>query len=545
MTTLVPTARATAVTKPIPSYLKLHIENRPELQEPSAHEVAGLAAVRGAFQQATGWALRVNEPPASRSSEPFTDRTWRPTHLELAANSRPDSDLASTLARDDARQLAAAIDELFVELQQTRHALWQREAELAAGVPVSSRNDEEAHLAERLEAVLKGGAEAVGGKAAALYLLDEATSHLKLRASWGLPRDRFVAAPRPLRGAIADLEALVGHAVVLEDTSVLPHWKAPESFPAAVCLPVSSPTTLLGTMWVFADQCRDFTTDQANVLEIVAGRLAAELEREVLLQQGTESKRVDRQLATAVGWQESRLPSIAPLLDGWQVAGWASPTAAPRRDFYDWTVLPDSWLALAVGEADGRSLAASLTAATLHAALRSHGGYRHHAKQMLDRINETLWTSSAGDAHGSLFYTRIDPPRGRFEYAVAGQVGAVLVRGSTAQILSQSTPALGTRPESTCRLHRAKLSPGDALIFFSTGIRSASDDVGSRLSDEMIAAALTARRLAGPEDAVARLRDLVAATDSRQTAGDYCVLAVQRSSSARSPRRARHGGAKD
>ena len=92
------------------------------------------------------------------------------------------------------------------ELNRLRHAVFEREAELAAGVPVSIRPDEEPHLAERLESVIKSGAEAVGGQAAGLYLLDEHTSHLKLRAAWNLPHERLLSEPRPLRGAVADLE---------------------------------------------------------------------------------------------------------------------------------------------------------------------------------------------------------------------------------------------------------------------------------------------------------------------------------------------------
>ena len=111
--------------------------------------------------------------------------------------------------------------------------------------------EEEKHLAERLQAALLAGGEAVGCDAAAIYLLDEATTELKLRSSWGLPFDRLTAPARPLQGAVADLEALLGHAVVLNDDNLMATWNAPEDFPAAVCVPVSSPTTLLGTLWVF------------------------------------------------------------------------------------------------------------------------------------------------------------------------------------------------------------------------------------------------------------------------------------------------------
>ena len=101
--------------------------------------------------------------------------------------------------------------------------------------------EEEKHLAERLEAALLAGAEAVGCNVAALYLLDEATTKLNPPSSCGLPFDRLTAPARPLQGAVADLEMLLGHAVVLADDSLMATWNAPEDFPAAVCVPVLLP----------------------------------------------------------------------------------------------------------------------------------------------------------------------------------------------------------------------------------------------------------------------------------------------------------------
>ena len=57
-----------------------------------------------------------------------------------------------------------------------------REAELATAIPVViDPAMEGVRLAERLEAVLRGGAEAIGAASAGLYLLDDRTENLKLR----------------------------------------------------------------------------------------------------------------------------------------------------------------------------------------------------------------------------------------------------------------------------------------------------------------------------------------------------------------------------
>ena len=345
-------------------------------------------------------------------------------------------------SQEAAQDLAAAIADLLQELHQTRCALWQREAELAAGVPVMPHPDEQTHLAERLESVLKAGAQAVGCQAAAIYLLDDATRKLKLRACWGLPRSRFVDSPRPLRGATADLEALVGHAVIVRNAELLPNWQIPEEFRSAVCVPISSPTTPFGTLWTFCDHGRDFSVDETNLIEIVAGRIAADLERAVLLNQTLKLRSLARQLTHAAQWQQHRLPRIKPMLPGWDLSGWTAQAGAMGGDFHDWFVLLSGDLAVAVGDAQGKMFESGLTTATLHtalcahASLRPHGaaGGRTHQRNPLDRLGRrsvrvvVLCERSTGDGRDR---ARSSRPRlrgrGRRLATHAGPVGCSAV----------------------------------------------------------------------------------------------------------------------
>jgi GAF domain-containing protein len=174
---------------------------------------------------------------------------------------------------------------LLTENSRLEAALAEREAELAAGVPVVVRPRTTTHLAKRLEGVLRGGAESLNCQASAMYLLDDATTELKLRAQWGLGAARLAEPGRPLAGALGDLEALSGHAVVLEDDVLMELWRVPEPCGAAICVPISGPSSVLGTMWLFSAEPRKFSATQTNLAEIIAGRLAAELDREALIAQ--------------------------------------------------------------------------------------------------------------------------------------------------------------------------------------------------------------------------------------------------------------------
>ena len=221
--------------------LKLYQEQLPAAGQPDIESVASLPEMLAAFREVTGWSLEFSAarsrstqpsmrgPPRSpRASEHLSDPplSVRPDRLRPLWKRR--------LPR--ARGGGAAVGAMLGELSATRQALWEREAELAAGVPVAGRPANQQHLAARLEAVLKGGAQAIGCQSAGLYLLDEATTSLKLRSSWGLPPQRLLAPPRPLRGAVADLEAMLGHAVVLEDAQLLDHWQPPEKVLSAACV---------------------------------------------------------------------------------------------------------------------------------------------------------------------------------------------------------------------------------------------------------------------------------------------------------------------
>ena len=485
-----PEAQVINLSQHVSTHLRLHVEEQFEVKRPEMDEIRGLAGLCRSFQNVTGWRLRCapteESPSTFEWSKHISAPDGRAEHVlaleppvrrgtpRRSESERPNEDAAT-------KELADSIGELIGELNTTRFALWQREAELAAGVPIAQHADDESHLAGRLETVLQAGAKAVGCQAAAAYMLDDATRRLKLRSCWGLPKSRLLDPPRQLRGAAADLEALVGHAVVMEDTSLLPHWKVPEEFRSAVCVPISSPTTPLGTLWMFCDRTRKFSVDQTNLIEIVAGRLAADLEREMLLQHSLQSKTIRRQLTHAAGWQHHRLPRIKPLLHGWQVAGWTQQGDCLGGDFFDWFVLPDGSLAVAVGDAQGKMIEAGLTAAALHTALKSHASYRHSAQQMVERINETLWTASAGDQFASLFYAMIQPDSGKIEHAAAGHVYAAIVGDALRPIATADTTPLGTQPDAEYRASHDELASGEVLVVFSEGIKKAVKSKGGRV----------------------------------------------------------------
>lgn len=480
---------------------------------PKANEIRTLPGLLKAFDEATGWSLRYasGSPPS-----PSNESTWSapvnpgvgitPGHLDLVSTGSDPS--RKRISESKATTLAGALGDTLGELCQYQNALWRSEAELASAMPFAPHEEDPSYLAERIVAALKGGAEAVDAQAAALYVLDEATTELKLRSAWGLPTEQLAEPARPLQAALADLEALLGHAVVLEDTRLMASWNPPQAeFASAVCVPVSTPNAIIGTLWVFGRQQRDYSERQTNVIEIVAGRIAADLEREVLIREGMDSLRLKQQLAAAERLQRGTLPNVPPLLDGWEMAAWVAQAGSVGGDFYDWFTLPGGTVAVVMGNAMNRGVEAALAAAGVKSAIRAHAQYLPDADRLLSQVNFTLWTGSAGDQYADVSLALIDPQTGRLAIGGAGPSGVMLLGPDSSKALTEPTPSLGDGPDTAYPQHDGTLDPGQAILMCSEGFREGPDEHGLSLDEAALAATLCEHLDKSAEDLVALARE--------------------------------------
>ena len=182
----------------IPDYLRLHSDGE-EVQDENDFPLGAIAPEQQAysmdalcqkFAEVTGVDLQYG----TRDALP-RELDW---FMEIES-SRPGESVAFAISNgkmagksqelEQIESLAGELGWLTDRLHKTERALWEREAELAVGVPVTAYPEiEKTHIAERLEAILRCGVEAVSCDATALYLLDDATTQLKLRSQWGFDK---------------------------------------------------------------------------------------------------------------------------------------------------------------------------------------------------------------------------------------------------------------------------------------------------------------------------------------------------------------------
>jgi hypothetical protein len=227
-------------------------------------------------------------------------------------------------------------------------------------------------------------------QAASMYLLTEDHQSLQPRAAWGSLEGVLIQAPRPLRGARADLEALLGKAVLLrgEDTQIA--WARPEPFPAAICVPVGTESTPLGTLWFWSDRPRDFDRRDIAIATMAGDQMVGALQQFQMVRQLERSFSIQSTIEDA-GWAQAamlptRTDSAAAIL--WD--GWTSQAGPVGGAFHDWHQPDSHRLRCAIGASQQQSVTGAMVATTLQTLLQHTWLEDHSIEQALPMIDQRL-----------------------------------------------------------------------------------------------------------------------------------------------------------
>lgn len=469
-----------AVTKTtIPHYLRLHAGPRQPRPFTSRAAMDPVSRFWQAYTEATGWRVAPFGGEHTGGAAAAVEQTPRCIRLRPVIDNALMGDLDAlaqlpVVRRDAAEQLALAGAELSRLFQQSLDAFEQQEAELAAtATPVASTRAKDP-IAARLQRVLDRALAATGCDAAAIYMLDEQTTTLKMRACAGLPQTRLLRPARPLRGSRGDLESLVRDVVLIDDLcgTQSTTWNSPEPYPAAIVVRLEEDELPVGTLWLWSNDPQNLSQRDAAAAQVAAVAVAAELARTKLSRERHRWTLTNGTIQSATQWQMRQLPPAMELSPGYFVDGW---TESPRPwacSWHSWEILPNGLIAFALAEAESNELCGAMIAATARAAFAAHSHYRHNVTEMLARLSDSLWQTNTGDQIVSMLYGHLNPENGEGSVASAGSCQAIIAGGRGFRPVCSGLQSDPLASRIDCRLAQTefRLQPGEALVAVNPGV---------------------------------------------------------------------------
>jgi phosphoserine phosphatase RsbU/P len=179
-------------------------------------------------------------------------------------------------------------------------------------------------------------------------------------------------------------------------------------------------------------------------------------------------------LARAVQQQFYRMPP--PEIEGYDLAGAAFPADAIGGDYFDFLLLPDNCIGIAIGDVSGHGVSSALLMGELRAYLRAYAQQSSDIGEILTNVNNALASDLEQGRYATLIFCRLHPAYGTLVYANAGHTpGFVLDSGGKIKRTLESTDIpLGFMPDHKFGCSEPiSLNRDDILALLTDGITDA------------------------------------------------------------------------
>jgi phosphoserine phosphatase RsbU/P len=189
--------------------------------------------------------------------------------------------------------------------------------------------------------------------------------------------------------------------------------------------------------------------------------------------------------------QQRFMRRLGPIIDTLDYSARCRQVQELGGDFYDFLPVPDSRLALAVGDASGKGLAAALMISNVQSSLRTAAMFTgHDGAAALQAVNRQVYGSSLANRYATLFYGVFDRATRTLRYVNAGHNPPMIIRrdGSIIWLEAGGAP-VGMFPDWTYEEGVVQLNPGDMVLAYTDGVVEAVDPDGEEWGVETLQSA--------------------------------------------------------
>lgn len=175
---------------------------------------------------------------------------------------------------------------------------------------------------------------------------------------------------------------------------------------------------------------------------------------------------------TACEVQQRFMQHSGPTIDTLSYSARCRQVGELGGDCYDFVPLPHNRLALAVGDASGKGLAAALMISNVQSSLRTAASFTESdGAAVLGAVNRQVYASSLADRYATLFYGVFDGATRTLRYVNAGHNPPMLIRRDRSIIWFETGGApVGMFPDWTYEESAVQLNPGDLVLAYTDGV---------------------------------------------------------------------------
>jgi phosphoserine phosphatase RsbU/P len=254
-----------------------------------------------------------------------------------------------------------------------------------------------------------------------------------------------------------------------------------EKLETQLLLPLTVKEKLPGFISLGPKQSEEpYSNTDLRLLQSVATQTGLALENSQLTAaiaaEVAQRERLNREVEIAREVQERLFPQEFPPVEGLDYCGACRPALGVGGDYYDFLLLPNGSLGIAIGDVSGKGISAALLMASLQASLRAQATQgTNDLAALMSNVNRLVYDASAENRYATFFYAQYEPSTRMLTYVNAGHNPPMLFRdgGEVIRLDEAGGVVVGLLRDFTYTQAAITLKPGDLLLAYTDGISEA------------------------------------------------------------------------
>lgn len=258
-----------------------------------------------------------------------------------------------------------------------------------------------------------------------------------------------------------------------------------------------------------------FGPEDLVVFQAIADQSAFALYSEAVYAEAGEKRRLDRDIATAREIQSILLPSAAPAVTGYEIAGLNIPARHVSGDYFDYLQISDHLWGVAIADVAGKGIPAAMITGMCRTVLHMAAPDCTSPAAALRQLNRRLYPDVKEDLFISMLYLLLDTGNNEVTIARAGHDPPLVYRAGGHEVTQFDPPGMAVGIDSGNVFDRVladatvTLAPGDGILLYTDGATEALDRNDTEFGMARLTQALQANAPKGAEATVRNIADEV------------------------------------
>lgn len=224
-------------------------------------------------------------------------------------------------------------------------------------------------------------------------------------------------------------------------------------------------------------------------ISAIANTAITALENERLIQEEVKKKALENELVYALEIQRNLMPKEVPQLQQYYVFGKSIPSRMVGGDYFDYFLVPQDRLLVAIADVSGKGLPAALLMANFQSALRILSKLDIELKDLVKELNNLVYSNTSPDKFITFFIGILDLRTNIIKYVNAGHNPPMYFNAAKQEILylRKGGLLLGCLDNiDNYEVGEIEFHRRDTLLLYTDGVNEAQNEKGEEFGEHRI-----------------------------------------------------------